>query len=196
MVLGLVGSVRVIGVMIGLGLAAACARGTLSEDELDVSDASGGQGGLGGASSASSADASTTASSTGSSIGGSSSAGGAGGEGGCGPQEHLCSGTCQGNTPATGCYQSSSCTPCPPVANGTSSCTTDGLCDFTCTPPFQKSGNTCACLSQCCSNQDCASPTSCQNGQCACDSGLCQSYCVSMFCVGGCVLNQCECLCP
>jgi len=190
-----VGTLRFLGVLLGFALAAACARGTLAEDELDSTETSGQGGTIGnGGSSVESTTTQTATTSVGN--GGAPSSGGSGGDGGCGPQEHECSGNCTGNTPQSGCYQSQTCTPCPPVTNGMPTCTTNGVCDFTCTPPYQKSGSSCACLQQCCTNTDCSGPTTCQNGQCQCDNTACTSYCAQMLCIGTCIVNTCQCACP
>jgi hypothetical protein len=141
--------------------------------------------------------------------GGSGNAGNQGGSGGseCAPPKHLCGGICTPNTPATGCYQSVSCNPCPPAPSfGTSVCTMDGLCDFTCQQPYVKQGSTCGCASECCSNADCNGGT-CQNGTCTdpppppCDMATCTSDCFLMcfpgFGLGICdpITNTCLCQC-
>ncbi|MCA9623383.1 MAG: hypothetical protein KC731_30390, partial [Myxococcales bacterium] len=122
------------------------------------------------------------------------------GSGGMGPQcnapQHLCGGICVGNTPATGCYQSMSCTACPNVPNGTATCTMDGYCGANCNPGYMPSGTTCVCQSQCCSDADCGSGSSCQNGTCVadCDQALCIAACLLQMKVGICVSNSCVCV--
>lgn len=114
----------------------------------------------------------------------------------CDPGKHLCGGICVGNTPQTGCYQSVACTPCPSVTYGTTTCTSDGLCDFTCTSPYQKSGNTCSCPMQCCSSLDCSGGQTCENGQCVtpCSDSDCLFDCVLMgYLFGSCQGGQCVC---
>jgi hypothetical protein len=140
--------------------------------------------------------------------GGSGNAGNQGGSGGgCAPPKHECGGICTPNTPATGCYQSVSCNPCPPAPSfGTSVCTMDGLCDFTCQQPYVKQGSACGCASECCSSADCNGGT-CQNGTCTdpppppCDMATCTSDCFLMcfpgFGLGICdpITNTCLCQC-
>lgn len=130
--------------------------------------------------------------------------GGDGGSGGvgdkrCEPPQHICSNVCEGNTPQTGCYQSTSCNPCPFVTNGTTKCTNDGLCDFDCAAPYVKSGSICSCPTQCCSNEDCSNSFLCENGQCVepCDQALCTALCLIQNKYGVCLArlgNQCVCL--
>lgn len=93
---------------------------------------------------------------------------------GCGAQEHMCGGICVGNTPQTGCFTSTSCSPCQAPANGTVLCTADGLCDTQCNPGYEEQGAACVCPSQCCSNADCG------GGGMACNGGVCQ--CVAQCC--------------
>jgi hypothetical protein len=125
----------------------------------------------------------------------------------CAPPKHVCGGICTPNTPATGCYQSVSCNPCPaPPSFGTSVCTMGGLCDFVCQPPYVKQGSVCGCASECCSSADCNGGT-CQNGSCTdpppppCDPGGCTADCFAMcfpgFGLGVCepINNSCLCTC-
>lgn len=126
--------------------------------------------------------------------------GGMGGDPGptCDPPQHLCGGICTGNTPATGCYQSVDCTPCPTVTNGSATCDANGLCAAMCNSPYVANGNQCVCPSQCCTNADCGNNASCQNGTCvqdpSCDEPLCIIQCAVQNKVGICISNNCVCL--
>jgi hypothetical protein len=96
----------------------------------------------------------------------------------CNPPEHLCGGVCAGNTPQTGCYTSSACTPCAPVQNGTTNCTAAGTCDFICASPYAKSGTQCVCPTECCVAADCGSNP--------CEGGVCKVPCNALGCAIGC----------
>jgi hypothetical protein len=174
------------------GLLWACAEGATEGDRPD-DDGGGGFVGDGGGGAATT---STTSSGAGPSTGGGGSGGGGAGGPMCDPPEHLCGGICVGNTPQTGCYQSTTCTACPSVINGTTTCTAGGLCDFTCTSPYVKNGPSCSCPTQCCSNADCSGGATCDNGQCVepCDQALCIFNCGLQNKVGVCQGNQCICL--
>ena len=125
--------------------------------------------------------------------------GGMGGDPGptCDPPQHLCGGICTGNTPATGCYQSVSCTPCPTVTNGSATCDANGQCAAMCNSPYVANGNQCVCPSQCCTNADCSGNATCQNGTCVqqstCDEGLCIFQCGLQSMFGVCVNDMCVC---
>ena len=124
----------------------------------------------------------------------------------------MCNGTCVGNTPASGCLQSVSCTACPTPANGSATCTADGLCDVNCAVGYTKSGNQCVCATQCCTVQDCPAGETCSNGTCsgggggaggggACDDQQCQFTCTAQCIImmkigfGMCVNGMCSCQC-
>jgi hypothetical protein len=155
-----------------------------------------------GTSTTSTSTSTSTSSSSSSSSATSSSSGGMN----CGPMEHLCNGVCNGNTPATGCFTSVSCSPCVAPANGTSSCTAAGVCDFSCNFGYNKSGNACVCAQQCCSNADCPAGETCAGGVCSggggmCDANDCQAQCF-LICFpqmkigfGTCNGNVCDCVC-
>ena len=182
---------RVSYLFFAIGLAgftlAGCATG------LEGPDIEGSGGGDStGTTGSSSGDPSTSATSSDTSSSVSSSSGGPM----CEADEHLCGGICAPNTPQTGCYQSDACTPCSTVTNGTTKCSSDGLCDFDCLDPYQKSGNTCACPTQCCSASDCSSGQSCENGQCItpCDPFECLALCLLQMKAGMCSGNQCVCI--
>ncbi len=125
----------------------------------------------------------------------------------CPSGQHECAGQCVGNTPQSGCLQSVSCTPCSPPANGTSSCTPAGACDFTCQSGYTKQGATCVCSAGCCSNADCGANQTCVSGTCmdsggGCNSddcvGGCLADCILMGKFGGlgiCLGNTCQCTC-
>lgn len=133
----------------------------------------------------------------------SSSTTGGGGMGGmapeCDPPGHLCGGICVGNTPATGCYQSSTCASCPTPTNGTATCTMDGQCAAQCNSPYVPNGASCICPMQCCSDADCGGGGSvCQSGTCTtpqtCDQVQCTAICLIQGLFGICQGNQCLCL--
>jgi hypothetical protein len=165
-----------------VGWMLACAQG--ATDGVDDDGAGASDGGGGAAATGGHGPASTT-------TGG--MAGGGAGDPMCLPPEHLCGDTCVGNTPSTGCYQSTACTACPAVVNGTTKCDDTGLCDFDCHPPYAKSGSGCACPVQCCTNSDCGGSASCQNGQCVqpCDDATCILMCFPSL--GVCLNGQCTC---
>ena len=144
-------------------------------------------GGSGGDTSGTGGDTTTT-----------SGSGGTGGDPGpiCNPPQHLCGGICSDNTPATGCYQSVSCTPCPTVINGTAICSAQGACAPSCNSPYVPSGNNCVCPQQCCNDNDCSGGATCENGSCVdpCDEPLCIALCLIQGKVGICLANQCVCL--
>lgn len=113
-------------------------------------------------------------------------AGGAGGSGAgppvCVPPEHACPSlpVCAPNNPETGCFASPDCAPCPsPPANGVSTCTQAGQCDFSC-PGYKKEGNACICP---------------EGYQVLCS--LCDSFCATEggFGVAACDLGYCYCAC-
>jgi hypothetical protein len=190
-----------------------------------IDDSGGGAGGYGGAAASGSGGAGGAAGAGGAGTGGTSSGGagtgsgggtttgsgggattGTGGAGGspqtCGGQQHLCGGFCVGNTPDTGCFGSASCVACPTPTHGTSTCSANGVCDFTCSAGYQKSGNQCTCATQCCSDADCQNGDTCSNGTCqsqnpgGCDSLTCAATCLAQKgCPGACLLGQCLCAC-
>lgn len=178
-------------------LAACATGGGTGESEEDVVE----QGGMGGTQPMGGMGGSPTGMPP-SGTGGTGTAlpgtGGMGGDPGptCDPPQHLCGGICTGNTPATGCYQSLSCDPCPTVVNGTATCDTNGQCAAMCNSPYVPSGTSCVCPNQCCSDADCGSGASCQSGACVqdCDEGACIAVCLIQGKVGVCVSNQCTCL--
>ena len=167
-----------------------------AEDGTPEDDGFGGFGGEGVGGAATTTTSSTTSTGGAPGVGGQGPGGGGAGSPMCTPPEHLCGGICVGNTPQTGCYQSTSCNPCPFVTNGTTKCTNDGLCDFDCAAPYVKSGSICSCPTQCCSNADCSGGATCENGQCVepCDQVLCTALCLIQNKVGLCQNNQCVCL--
>ena len=114
----------------------------------------------------------------------------------CNPPEHFCGGICVGNTAQTGCYGSSSCTPCTAVQNGTTTCTAAGVCDFTCALPYQKNGNQCVCPTACCVAADCGGDA-CVGGVCQtpCDDMLCEIACIASGYVMGICTDQYTCSC-
>lgn len=209
----------------GLGLGIGCASqltdvvgGGGDSDDDEATSGSGGSGngggssGEGGTGSSASSSSNGAAGSTGAtgSTGGTGAGGdptgpGSGGAGGgsqCPQGQHFCGGVCAGNTPQTGCYQSSSCAPCSPPANGTSTCAADGSCDFTCGAGWMKNGAQCVCASQCCSDNDCSGDDTCVNGTCTpppptCDLAVCIFECgFTTGCPGICVGPTCTCLSP
>ena len=137
---------------------------------------------------------STTSSSSSAS---SSSSSGSGGGGNCGVMQHSCGGVCVGNTPDTGCFSDPTCVPCSTPANGTSSCTNSGQCDFSCDAGYNKQGASCVCGASCCIDADCPGGT-CQGGMCVaammCDPVLCIAICVIQMKLGVCNGNVCTCL--
>jgi hypothetical protein len=192
-----------------LALGVCCAKGSSGEP-------SSGSGGSGGSSQPSTGDAghasnggsgpstnsnggSTSMSTT--EMGGSPATGGSGPSGSsssgvsCTHPQHLCSGSCVGNTPDNGCFTSASCTACTPPDHGTSSCNAAGACDFTCTAPYMKSGSQCTCPSCCTNNNQCQNGFTCDtsSGKCSCDNGTCFTYCLSMQQGGACLLGACTC---
>ncbi len=190
-----------------LGFVGACATASGPDiDGLGGDDGIGGEGGTagasngtGGAAMTSSSSSSGNASSSGSSSSSSASSSSSGGPV-CGASEHLCSGTCTGNTPASGCFTSQTCSECAAVQNGSPMCTPQGSCDVSCNAGYQKNGNACVCSSMCCKDTDCASGQTCMGGTCSggggtCDSALCVVLC---FAQGGklgiCSGNVCTCL--
>lgn len=182
--------------------AGACAIGTTGDDEATGgSSAAQGGGQAGGAGGEGSLTTTTSTTTTGvGAQGGESATGGAGGMGPptCDPPEHLCSDTCEGNTPATGCYQSSSCSPCPSVSNGVAICDSNGSCAAQCNTPYVANGTTCTCPNQCCTTADCGANQTCDNGSCVstqtCDQGLCIIQCAITNQVGLCVNDVCTCV--
>jgi len=161
-------------------------KGNPSASGTSASGTSAGGAGAGG---------STGSSST--SSGGSTSGGGRGGEAPCEPQQHVCDGSCVGNTPETGCSGSTTCDPCaaPPMfANGI--CTPEGQCDFLCMPPYTKGDMACTCTTECCSDPDCASPNICFHAQCDACTIACPFKCLEeKGCPGHCDSDQCQCDC-
>jgi hypothetical protein len=164
---------------------AACATGdtTTADDDDD---------GGGGSAGATSAGGATTTTPT--------DSGGMGNTGGqevvCDPPTHKCGGVCAQNTPQTGCYASVTCEPCPQVANGSSTCTADGLCDFECVPPYIKETSSCACPTECCGPTDCTGGAVCDQGVCVmpCEDSAC-AFCCMFNCMqaGDCNGLACEC---
>ena len=192
-----------------LSLAAvACAQGTgTGEGDEDVTEVGGnaGFGGDVGAVGGMGGNPTGTPSTggvggTGGSPAGMPGTGGMGGDPGptCDPPQHLCGGICTGNTPATGCYQSVDCTPCPTVTNGTAACDNNGLCAAMCNSPYVANGAQCVCPSQCCTNADCGNNASCQNGACVpdptCDEPLCIFQCGLQNKLGICINDMCACI--
>ena len=192
--------------------AGACATGG-GESNIDDTTSSGdsssngsGSGGGGGGKSDNPSGSTTSGGGDGGGGPGSGGAGngsGSGGSGGdpgptCSPPEHMCGGICVGNTPATGCYQSVSCTPCPNVTNGSAICSMDGNCDVMCNAPYVPQGLACVCPTQCCSNADCGSNANCVNGTCeqqgSCDPVACAAICLLQMAIGICQGNQCICI--
>jgi len=163
------------------------------------------QGGVGGSGDGGSGNTGNTGNNGGS--GGSGASGASGGSGGqmCPAGKHYCGGICVGNTPATGCFTSVTCDPCPaPPSGGTTVCDAAGMCDFTCSAPYMKQGNACVCSQQCCSNADCPNGGTCSGGVCMqpppmCDANDCQAQCILMcfpgFGIGMCGAAGCQCLC-
>ncbi|MDI3290335.1 hypothetical protein [Polyangium sp. 15x6] len=111
--------------------------------------------------------------------------------------EHACAGVCAGNTPATGCFTSTTCTPCPAVQNGAATCNSTGLCDVSCNSGYVKNGFACVCQSQCCSDADCAAGQTCMGGTCSGgstgDGGV---ACNPFACVFDCAFQNLECIDP
>lgn len=182
-------------VAVGMLAYVACAKGVGEADDDDQGGAGvGAAAGAGGEGAGTSSTTSTDSTST--------DTGGAGvGAGGpqCDPPEHLCGTSCVGNTPNTGCYQSTTCDPCPTPGNGTSTCTGDGLCDIQCYPPYVRDGDQCVCGAECCSPTDCPFPwQECDGGDCACEQGLCIQFCAFQLKVGMCepLFDNCLCVGP
>jgi hypothetical protein len=101
----------------------------------------------------------------------------------CQPDEHLCGGLCTGNTVESGCSQSTDCAPCPTDPNGTTSCTTEGLCQLDCAMPYLRIGDTCDCATECCANSDCDVDEICEMGACKVDCSMgtqTYTYCLAL----------------
>lgn len=98
---------------------------------------------------------------------------------------HKCGTECQqdhSNSPSAGCTLGCGTTPCPAPQNSTSTCTTDGHCDFACDTSFDKTDGGCECPSgtmlcnttcqQCCTDTDCVGHQTCNGGTCqGCQAG-------------------------
>jgi hypothetical protein len=107
------------------------------------SSGSSGAGGTSGTAGSSGSGAGGTSGSTGGSSGSSGGNGGDGGSGCAPPVWHDCNGTCEGNTPSSGCSKSTTCDPCPVPANATGTCTAGGDCSFNCNAGYSKQGDAC-----------------------------------------------------
>jgi hypothetical protein len=170
-------------------------------------------GGTGGSGAASTGGGTTTSDTTSTTDTMTTSTTSTSGSGTCASGQHECSGQCFGNTPESGCLQAPpGCTPCPQPANGASSCTVAGACDFSCGTGYSKQSGACVCDTACCKDADCASGQTCQGGTCsaggggaggggACDDATCFSDCF-MQCllmgkvgIGACVGGACNCQC-
>jgi hypothetical protein len=119
----------------------------------------------------------------------------------CGASEHLCSGICTGNTPATGCFTSQTCSACGAVQNGSPYCTPQGFCDVSCNAGYQPTGYSCVCSSMCCKDTDCAAGQTCMSGTCSggggtCDPFTCTASCILQMKIGTCIGNTCVCVSP
>lgn len=219
-------------VIVGLSFATLFAGGGCAQGSAFSGDATGGNGGAGngaagpggeGHGGAGAADPGSGGNGgQGASAAGGAGAGGvgAGGEGvgaggsggntgttsmpGCSANQHECAGLCVGNTTASGCLQSVSCTPCPVPAQSVSTCTAAGVCDFTCNAGYSKQGSSCVCANECCSNADCAAGETCSGGVCQGGGGTCVQedclaecfvMCFPGFGVGVCAGNLCACTC-
>jgi hypothetical protein len=180
-----------------LGFVGACAEATgPGFENVPGSGGSGGEGGIGGSSGGNGGAAMTSSSSSGggsssssSSGGGSSSSSSASSSSGgptCGASEHLCSGICTGNTPATGCFTSQTCAKCGDVPNGAPICNAQGACDANCPAGYTKNGYACECQSACCVDKDCGSGNICTGGTCSTGGG---GMCDDFFCALTCVVN-------
>jgi hypothetical protein len=162
-------------VVLGISLFGGCATGgSFQEGEGgDGGSAGEGAGGKGGAGGAGQASGSSTASSSASGSGGgassSSSSVSSSAAGGipCGAQQHACAGACTGNTPESGCFQSTTCAACASSPNGKAICTAQGACDLSCNSGYTKSGNACVCQYACCSDADCPAGQACSGGTCS-----------------------------
>lgn len=193
-----------------------CAKGTQnpSGGSGGSGASSGGQGGTGNTGN----DGGSGGSGNTGNVGGSGNAGGTGGSGnsgndggsgnaggsmGCPPDKHLCGGICVGNTPATGCFTSATCTPCPnPPQNGVAVCNAQGTCDVMCNAPYVKSSNSCVCGQACCTDADCSGGGTCVNGACevsmSCtpqDLITCQLTCALSCSMQGFANGSCDLMC-
>ena len=222
------------------GCAKAATTGGSSDGEFggegggNTTDGSGGSpSGAGGASTTSAGGASTTSATTGVTTGGTtssattgssttsssttsgstssaSSSASTGSSMGCPVGQHQCGGVCTGNTPQTGCSGSLDCLACSPPANGTSSCTAAGACDFSCGASYTKQGNSCVCSYACCTDADCGAGSTCMGGSCStttgsgpgtCNSDDCTASCIfgciiqGKIGVGNCTNGACACVC-
>ena len=196
-----------------LGFVGACATPTGPGFGAGGDDGLGGEGGNGGASTGNGGalmTSSSSSSSSGSSSGGSSSSSSSGSasssassssSGGpvCNAPDHLCSGVCTGNTPASGCFTSQVCSACAPVQNGSPMCTPQGFCDVSCNAGYQKNGYACICSSMCCSDANCPAGQTCSGGVCKappCDPAACTASCIFQGKIGTCIAGMCICVSP
>jgi hypothetical protein len=108
--------------------------------------------------------------------------------GGCVWPQHLCGGTCAGNTIDTGCSASTTCDPCPTPTHGTAVCATQGTCDLKCDTGYQANATKTDCEAippppECCNDSECPFATICLDGYCrspfasACDPARCNVFC-------------------
>ena len=102
----------------------------------------------------------------------------------------FCGGVCAANTPGTGCWQSTSCEPCPTPEHGSPTCTEEGTCDFGCVDGYNLIDGQCLCASECCTSLDCSGGNVCAGGTCQ------PPPCYPLECLGTCFLSlQCGGLC-
>lgn len=156
-------------------VAGACAKGNSAGDDDD--DGAGG----------------TTAGTTTGGTGGTSTGTGTGLE--CDPPEHRCGNICAGNTPATGCYHSTTCEACPSVQNGVAICTEDGFCVAQCTEPYVLNEDVCECPFECCGTAEC-NGNPCVDHECVepCAVPLCGVTCFMQGCGHFCEGTNCQCI--
>ena len=176
-----------------------CAQGTTLPAGVGGAGGAGGSGGTGpSSSSSSSGSSSSSSSSSGASSSGSSSSSASSSSSSssassssgtlCGYQQHLCSGSCEGNTIETGCFTSTSCSPCPTPTHGKAVCGASGVCDLQCDTGYQANAAKTDCEvipppPECCDDAECPFLTVCLDGYCrspfasACDPARCNTFC-------------------
>ena len=185
------------------GMSLAGAAGAAGAEAGAGGVAQGGSGGVG------AAGASSTGGAGQAGAGGEASSGGAGSTGAagatsCGFPKHLCAEVCVGNTPETGCFQSTSCSACPVPSNGSASCAADGQCTIACGGGFMRSGNQCVPTGAGGSGGSTGSPCTMCAGNCPTTQidQFCAQQCFQMSCfmcelvdVPGQALPSCKCTC-
>lgn len=184
------------------GAAGASTTGAAGHAPADAGGAGG--SGTGGASTSGAGGAGTGGSPTTTSTSGSGGAGAGGAGAGCAPPDHLCGGVCRPNIPATGCFASKSCAPCPDVVHGSTTCDAQGACSVACDAGYTSSGGLCICAAECCADADCGDAgITCQQGSCvevppSCDQVTCTFDCTAQHgaaCPGVCLGETCTCTC-